>query len=235
MSDLSAKQSEYGEYFSAKGWENVVSESHFSYFDQMAKRVNLRAGHRVLEVGFGSGAFLDWCRERKMEVVGIEILEDSLVRAKARGHQVLSGPLGEETLDGVQGFDAIAAFDVVEHMTLAEIRSFFNASLPHLKKDGIYVLRFPNGSSPVVGSIYFSDITHRTLLTAGSLETIVRPFGLTIKTSFNDRSLPKGAVAVARRLLSHIMRDCVETILGLAYFGRRLPMDQNLCVVLTRT
>jgi SAM-dependent methyltransferase len=79
-----------------------------------ARRNRLR---RVLDVGCGSGAFLDLARQAGCETCGVELNSVAGRKAAAKGHRVFSRLLRE--LDRSQtggGFDLISFFQVLEHV-----------------------------------------------------------------------------------------------------------------------
>ena len=53
---------------------------------------------RILEVGFGSGRFLDWAQAQGMTTAGVEIIPECVEAARARGHDVFAGELREGLL-----------------------------------------------------------------------------------------------------------------------------------------
>jgi 2-polyprenyl-3-methyl-5-hydroxy-6-metoxy-1,4-benzoquinol methylase len=225
---------EYVGYFEARGWDKDVSEQNFWYYDDLNRRVGISAGAKVLDVGFGDGRFLDWCAHCGILSAGVEILKPAIAKAKALGHDVVHGPLQTGTFDPGRTFDLIACFDVIEHLTTEELRALLTASLPHLAKDGRYLFRFPNGSSPFVGPVYGSDPTHRSLLTPEAIAGLVKPFGLMLQDTFNDRILPKKGLARFRRRFSFALRALIERVVCIAYFGTRMPLDPNVFVLVGR-
>jgi SAM-dependent methyltransferase len=235
MSEKVITPNDYENYFESRNWTNTNSAENFWYYDQLQIQVGLPRGSRVLEIGFGDARFLDWCQSRGLVPVGVEILDVALQKARRLGHEVFLGPFSRSTLPVDRQFDIIAAFDVVEHLTVHEIRQLFRDTLPHLAPDGKYILRFPNGNSPFVGAIQTGDITHRTLVSPGTIEDVVRPLGLSVTRSLNDRMLPQGALPRVKRLLSYTLRSVIETVIGFAFFGQRLPMDPNIFVVVKRS
>ena len=112
-----------------------------------ARRKGLR---RVLDVGCGSGAFLDLARQAGCETCGVELNGVAGQKASAKGHRVFSRLLHE--LDRGQtagGFDLISFFQVLEHVAgpakvLEQAAMFLNpggwvsVSLP--SSEGVYRL-----------------------------------------------------------------------------------------------
>lgn len=227
-------ENDYASYFEARNWGQANSEANFWYYDGLRKIVPLLAGASVLEIGFGDGRFLDWCVSRKLKPVGVEILQAALDKAHSLGHKVYLGPFSPATLPGDHIVDLIAIFDVIEHLTINEIRQLLKDLLPHLAPNGRIVLRFPNGNSPFVGPVQTSDITHRTLVSPGTMLDICTPLNLQIQHAFNDRMLPPGLGPKLRRRLAYALRSVIEAVISRAYFGAAMPLDPNVFVVLGR-
>jgi methyltransferase family protein len=227
--------SEYDGYFEARNWDTTRSEESFWYYDALQKRANIESGLSVLEIGFGDSRFLDWCKSRGFRPSGVEIQDSAISKARSLGHEVFKGPFGKSTLEADRQFELIACFDVLEHLTLGEIRKLFSDTLPHLADHGRYLLRFPNGNSPFVGLTQNGDITHRTLLNPTAIGMITAPFGLKVESAFNDRFLPLPLAQRFRRRLSYLVRSVIELVIGYAYFGGVVPLDPNVFVVLART
>jgi hypothetical protein len=167
-----------------------------------------------------------------LATVGVEIQRAAVARAAALGHEVHMGPFSGTTLAADRRFEVIACLDVLEHLTISEIRKLFRNTISHLAEDGRCLLRFPNGNSPFVGPVQCSDITHRTLLSPGMVEEIARPLGLRVERTFNDRILPATFIGRCRRLLTYRLRRMIGAVIGLACFGRVLPLDPNVFVIL---
>ncbi len=75
------------------------------------------SGHRVLDVGCGSGVNAEWHRRHGAgELVGIELVEVAAREADRTYDRVLTGPV-EDALPSLHGpFDLIICADVLEHL-----------------------------------------------------------------------------------------------------------------------
>ncbi|HUC17812.1 MAG TPA: methyltransferase domain-containing protein [Acetobacteraceae bacterium] len=227
-------ESEYEGYFEARSWGQTTSEQHFWYYDGLTRHLRFAKGAGVLEIGFGDGRFLDWCRSRGLAPVGVEIQEAAVAKAVALGHEVYKGPFSSSTLAPGRQFQMIVCLDVLEHLTINEIRELFRNTISHLAADGRYLVRFPNGNSPFVGPHQFSDSTHKIVLTPGMMQQLTKPLGLQVEHAFNDRILPGPFVKQCRRRLAYGLRSTFEAVIGLTYFGHIVPLDPNVFVILTR-
>jgi SAM-dependent methyltransferase len=221
------RQALYADYVAHKDWTHPPQET--AYTEEMFERSGLSPGARILELGFGQGALLDWAQDRGYETHGLEIIPELVERATVR-HAVRLGTIFD--LDAAKAsFDGVFAVDVFEHIPLPELRKTLRLIAEILRPGGICVARFPNGSSPFWGPHMFSDATHTTFLTEGTIRQLIVGSSLEVIGAFNPR--PRGVHL--RQRLAYVGRDIVETIIGYLYFGHRFAMDPNVIVVLRRS
>lgn len=169
MSRSESKDSAYGEaYRQWKSWNEadfgVLERLKYSYFDAEVKRADaqLPAAAKVLEVGFGNGAFLAYVRKKGWDVVGTEVNQGLIDLARGQNYNVVRA----DDLSGFsdESFDLIAAFDVLEHIPGSELPEFFRSIRSKLKPDGVFIARFPNGDSPLGLPNQNGDLTHVTAI-----------------------------------------------------------------------
>ena len=112
----------------------------------------------ILEIGFGSGSFLSYCRSRGWNVTGTELLPEQVAAGRAAGFDVhLSGHLSELA---DHSFDLIAAFDVLEHIPESEAVSFLSTLAAKLRPEGTLFLRYPNADTWLGNAYQNGDPTH---------------------------------------------------------------------------
>lgn len=85
----------------------------FARTNEFAKRQGLR---RVLDVGCGSGFYLDLARAGGLETCGLELNTAAAEKARARGHKIFTRLLHELDPQEVGRFDLITLFQVLEHV-----------------------------------------------------------------------------------------------------------------------
>jgi 2-polyprenyl-3-methyl-5-hydroxy-6-metoxy-1,4-benzoquinol methylase len=93
----------------------------------------LNKGIKILDVGCGSGSFLDFAKASGCKTYGVEYSTKSLQTITQMGH------VGFSELNKVDEiFDVITAFDVVEH--LYDVPHFLEICKSKLSKDGFLIL-----------------------------------------------------------------------------------------------
>ena len=188
--------------WNSRGSFGELTETANDCFDGQLRRLQLglKSGERICEFGFGGGSFLRYCVTKGCAVVGIEIQEDLLSDAKNAGYEVYP----DKKLAG-ERFDKIFAFDVIEHLTILEIRDFFEWASNSLADDGALVLRFPNGDSYEGLGAFNGDITHITFIGKSKLLQLLSPTKLVLVQYEGEYHSRKGLVVDAVRMISRAL------------------------------
>lgn len=151
----------YGGYWQWKGWTQrfVCGALDRERFRLDLSGIDLR-GKRVLEIGFGQGAFLAWAREQGAIVSGTELDSASVDAAREAGFETVNAAF-EQTgeLDGTE-FDIVVAYDVFEHLSAEDLVAKLAAIDRALCSRGLLVMRYPNGQSPFGLPSQHGDATH---------------------------------------------------------------------------
>lgn len=138
-------ESLYGEqYFRQEKYDAADSlEREHGRRLRLLRKAGLANGATLLDAGCGPGDFLESCAEEYM-VWGTDISNSAVQQAKQRlpkaSERILAGKLGEVDLPG--GFDAIALWDVLEH--LPNPREITAKLTDLLRPGGILALSTPN-------------------------------------------------------------------------------------------
>jgi len=106
----------------------------------------IKDSRAVLEVGCGTGVFMEMVRERFPEkrLVGLEYNQTASAIARNKGFDVRAQSI-EELASGAEQFDAVCAFQVLEHVPNPD--SFLKAVVGCLRGKGVCVLTVPNPDS----------------------------------------------------------------------------------------
>jgi cyclopropane fatty-acyl-phospholipid synthase-like methyltransferase len=224
----------YETYSNFKNWTSTESARDESiWFRALFREIGVAGPTTILEVGFGQGSFLDWARSEGHQIWGLEILPEMVERARARGHMVMLGTIDESGL-GESMFDLLVAIDVAEHLSLGELKVFFETAQRVLKPAGRLVLRFPNGDSPFFGMHQYGDVTHKSLLSQSAIKQISGPLGFEVNGSIRLRIHDQSLFVRCKDWGVVWLRWLIETLIGYAYFGGRRNLDPNQLLLLTR-
>ena len=128
-------------YFNQKAssWDETVAEKDPTKLRRMARRLNVKSGSKVLDIGTGTGVFLPFVFEevgQNGHVVALDVAEEMLSRARAKGFNgnidYLQADVGSIPLrDGL--FDAVVCYSSFPHFqdkprALAEINRVIRSS-----------------------------------------------------------------------------------------------------------
>ena len=199
---------EYQDYSNWKGWLTQVP---FGELTALQKRVyelqleRLQIPYKninALEIGYGNGSFIKFLRNNDSNVEGVEIQEPLLNAARENGIPV------QNSINTVKNgpYDLIVAFDVLEHLTIEQLKGLFQKCRTLLKEKGVMLFRFPNADSFAGLGSQNGDYTHITAIGQTKLQQLVEPFGLKIARFESEIVYPK-------RLVVHAIRSCFRYLL----------------------
>ena len=113
----------------------------WSYDDEFAYSL-IHENDMVLEIGCGTGKFLEKLKEKKISFTGLELNEQAVGIAKAKGLDVRHELIEDFAAHNPEKFTHVCAFQVLEH--IADINSFISASIKCLKRGGKLIFGVPN-------------------------------------------------------------------------------------------
>ena len=157
------------------------------YFDQIFKKVLIKKC-KVLEIGFGNGGGMGYFRKKGHEIIGVEVNDALVKRARDLGYTTYAGFVWNIPELKSESFDLIAAFSVVEHMSYDDLNALFSWVRGHLKDDGRMCLQFPEGASPFGLAYQNGDFTHATSLTKNKIEVLCEKNDLRLFSYEDDLS-----------------------------------------------
>lgn len=193
-------QADYGEqYLDWKAWGSSsfgeLSRSTRVYYEAELKRAGVlhRNGLNVLEVGFGNGDFMYYCRSRNWQITGTEINPDLVAIAQAEGYEALHS--SETDALPSDTFDLIVTIDVLEHIPPEGTGDFLRKLLAKLKPGGALIAHFPNGDSPFGLYNQNGDATHVNAIGSSKARFYAQAVGAEVVFIGGEaRPIPAGAL-----------------------------------------
>lgn len=161
--------------YSCAYWKNAnnLDEAQENKLDLICKKLYLKPGMKVLDIGCGWGAFGKYAAEKYgVEVVGITVSKEQV----ALGKELCKGLPVELRLqdyrDINEKFDRIVSVGMIEHVGYKNYRTYFKVAERNLKDDGLFLLHtigevrstkstdawthkyiFPNGMLPSIAQL----------------------------------------------------------------------------------
>lgn len=201
----------YASYESWKQWDQIpfgtYNKKQLYYFRKLLSSRLKRGNETILEIGFGNGSLAGWLHDAypSAKWIGVEIQEPLVTKANASGYESLINlPKPSEN----HSFDAVVAFDVLEHLKDPEIRDLFADILPLLKENGVVIARVPNGEGPMGLPNQNGDPTHVTNISLSRLSAYLPDWR--IECQGDLRPLWEGKLLSCIR---NVIRACVRAIL----------------------
>lgn len=114
----------------------------------------LSGKQKVLEVGSGSGHFLDMLKKQGIEAEGLELNPKAVKEASSRGLNIYNVPLQHFSSNHTPEYDAVCSFQVLEH--IYDVKSYIEHCLKVLKPGGKLIIAVPNNNP----YIYRYDVYH---------------------------------------------------------------------------
>ena len=212
-----------------------VSNSSALYFSKIFKQFlkGDQIPKKILEIGYGNGEFLGWCRQSGHQVSGIEVDQVLVERAQAKGFDV------GVSLDAMptHNFDAIFLFDVLEHVPQDQIESFMLNLHDRLSEGGRVVVRTPNGASPLGLANQHGDPTHITVVTTTKIHFWSGATGFRVIYSGRDLYpvYDGRLLKVPGRLIKIVLRSLIEKVLRFIFSPQSYGvLSANLLSVLVK-
>jgi cyclopropane-fatty-acyl-phospholipid synthase len=156
-------------------WDGAsnLAQAQEAKLDMVCRKLQLRPGMRVLDIGCGWGSFMAYAAENYgVEAVGVSISKEQIAWAKARYKHLPLDFRFQDYREFDEHFDAIASIGMFEHVGRKNHQSFMQVAHRCLKQEGLFLLHtigknqrkstpdpwidkytFPNGDLPSIGQI----------------------------------------------------------------------------------
>jgi len=219
----------YDEY---KAYERPgLKPKHIRWFDrEFWQPCRCTPDMAFLEIGCGTGQFLDYLRHKgAREVDGVEL--------DRRAVQVMNPELAArvrvcdvwdflaDTGFGT-AYDRIVLLDVLEHFSYIEAAELLGQLASRLRPSGMITVRVPNMASPWGRMHQFGDLTHKSAYTPESLKQLAAATGYRVRA------------VLAQRRGSPVRRfteDCLHGFLSLVLTASPAIWTPNMILVLERS
>jgi len=220
-----------GKYMQWKGWHGgfFCDARQEECLSGEFKSYNLK-GMKILEIGFGDGAFLAWARDHGAQVSGTELIHELVEIGKRKSFEVFHGQIDEVPDLAAREFDLIVALDVFEHIEIDRLKRLLKVLRNLLSERGEIICRFPNGESPF-GRIYqHADATHVSVLSGPIMSQLCQEAGLAVIESRNAYRYRGTGLKRPLRQLLYVFRDSLHFCIDKIYLIGTTTLDPHIVV-----
>jgi cyclopropane-fatty-acyl-phospholipid synthase len=139
-------------------WKDAktLDEAQENKLDLVARKLQLKPGDRILDIGCGWGSFLIYAAEKYgTKGVGITVSKEQLALAKERtGSLPIEYRLQDyREVNDAEKFDKIVSLGMFEHVGYKNYDAFMEVAHRNLKDDGLFLLHTFGNSE----SVHYSD------------------------------------------------------------------------------
>lgn len=117
-------------------YDRDVSDDHRFAFE------HIETGEKVLEIGCGSGKFLEEVKKKAGEVTGLDFNIIIAEQAREKGLNIVGESIIFHATRNAEKYDVVCAFQVLEH--IYDVREILTAMVKVLKPSGKLIVSVPN-------------------------------------------------------------------------------------------
>lgn len=124
-------------------WKDAknLNDAQEAKLDLVCKKIGLKAGDRVLDIGCGWGSFAKFAADRYgAQVVGITVSKEQVALGNKRCEGLPVELRLQDYRDVNETFDHIVSLGMFEHVGAKNIRTYFEMAKRCLKPDGLFLL-----------------------------------------------------------------------------------------------
>lgn len=136
-------------------WKDATTldEAQEAKLDLVCRKIGLKPGDRILDIGCGWGSFAKFAAERYgASVVGITISKEQAALAQDRCKGLPIEIRVQDYRDVHEKFDHIVSLGMFEHVGVKNYRTYFKMAERCLKEDGLFLLHTIGGNASRVTS-----------------------------------------------------------------------------------
>lgn len=233
----------YFDYERWKGWLTepfgVFDDASAVYFHAELIRSGLGSMRdlRVLEIGFGNGAFAGWASRAGAQYLGTEVIPELVAKGRDAGFDVHEASIPLDSVASKGDVDVVIALDVFEHLDRGGLRNMLVSLRDCMKPGSRLISRVPSGDSPFGRATQHGDLTHRTVLGSSAVRQLAHEAGFEV-VSVREPAFPLrglGLRVFLRRLGVVAARRLLFPIITHAFMGGGQPvLTTNLVFVLVK-
>lgn len=175
---------------------------------------NYRKDSNILELGCGPGYLLDYLKLKGFtNSIGIDISSEQIDIAKSKGHNFRLDDVFNFLRNSTAKYDLIFAFDLIEHFSKDELLELTTLIYNHLHKDGLFIIRTPNGQGLFSGQIIYGDLTHQTIFTPNSLTQLFINIGFNNLNFIENAPVRKNLVGFLRATMWSTLKIILNLVM----------------------
>jgi len=132
----------------------------------------------IADLGCGRGGLLFFFRQQGFtRLHGVDTSPSQVRLARQVVPEVVQSDVFDFLRQSEDGFDLIAALDLIEHLHKDEVLNFLDLCHARLKPGGRLILQTPNADSPWVTGVRYGDFTHEVCFSPPLLARLLRLCG----------------------------------------------------------
>lgn len=202
-------------YGLTKGYHTpTLQTKHVRRFDVLLDRAGCRATSSILEIGCGTGLFLQYLEAKGCEhFAGIDLdgnLESHIHESVRDRFEIADAQAYLATVEA-GSLDAIFMFDVFEHFDVDSGHAVLAAARSALSERGRIVLKMPNAASPWGAQYQFGDLTHRVAYAPSSIRQMADTAGYTCLSCFAHEEGSRSRMVTERLLHGFLSRVLTQS------------------------
>ncbi|MAZ40852.1 cyclopropane-fatty-acyl-phospholipid synthase [bacterium] len=136
-------------------WENAenLDRAQEAKLDLVCKKIGLKDGQSVLDIGSGWGSFIGYAAEKyKANATGLTVSKEQKELADSLYKNTSAKTLLKDYRDIDQKFDHVVSLGMFEHVGYKNYRTFMKTVHGSLKDDGLFLLHTIGGNKSVKGT-----------------------------------------------------------------------------------
>ncbi len=205
----------------------------------ISKHLPSERSARILDLGCGNGTLLYFAREAGYKFIsGVDTSSEQIEQARLLGFPEIrqADVFSFLATAAAESYDAITAFDIIEHLTRSELLRLADEVYRTLAPGGRWIIHAPNAEGFLGSRIRYADLTHEQAFTRESVEQLARATGFRSVECFEDAPVVHGLKSGARLLIWKAARALLRLFFmaETGDTGRNAIFSQNLLALVRK-